>query len=128
MKEAQQLQWVENQGVIRMSYPSQQNVLEMRPKFQWPICTSMPVLEALVLNLFQLMAALFPLPTDFAVPHLRKKTIQKLYTILSLKYETNPSHSDPNHFPPLTIRRAWESAFALWHRSPLSLLHCLCTV
>ena len=79
-----------------------------------------------VLNSFQLVAALLFLPADLVGPHLRKKTIQKLQTLSSLKYATNPCHSRPSLFPPLRLKRTVQI-----HPCPLalpsfiSLHHCL---
>ena len=72
------------------------------------------------------MAALLFLPADLAGPHLRKKTIQKLQTLSSLKYATNPCHSRPSLFPPPRLKRTVQiHPYPLALPSFISLHHCL---
>lgn len=82
--------------------------------------------EAPVLNSFQSVAASLPPFLDLAVPHLRKKTIQKLQIVSSLKYATNPCRSSPNLFPPLRLKRTLQIHLCpLALTVPIALLHCL---
>lgn len=87
---------------------------------------SIQVPEAPIQNSFQFVAALLLPPMDLAVPHQRKKTIQKLQTISSFKYAINPCHSRPSLFPPLRLRRNLQICpCPLALPSFFSPLHCL---